>query len=106
MTEAIDTSAKAAIIQCQARARVEERLEVTLTGVAPSAAGQSRSIRARAITPKGADPTVPDGVVVAEGKCDEIHILFVYGKWWYTLCFPTLRVLQDLFMNSRIPKES
>lgn len=68
VTEAIDTTAKSAVIQCQARCRVEERLEVTLTGVAPSAAGQSRSIRARAVTPKGSDPTVPDGVVVAEGN--------------------------------------
>ena len=68
VTEAIDPTAKSAVLECQARSRVEERLEVTLTGVAPSAAGQTRSIKARAVTPKGGEPAVPAGVVVAEGE--------------------------------------
>lgn len=69
VTEAIDPTAKSAVLECQARSRVEERLEVTLNGVAPSASGQTRSIKARAVTPKNKEPQVPDGVVVAEGKC-------------------------------------
>ena len=68
VTEDIDPTAKSAVLECQARSRVEERLEVTLTGVAPSAAGQTRSIKARAVTPKGGEPAVPAGVVVAEGE--------------------------------------
>lgn len=39
-----------------------------LTGVAPSASSQSRPLKTRAVTPKGGDPSVPDGVVVAEGR--------------------------------------
>ena len=69
VTEAIDPTAKSAVLECQARSRIEERLEVTLTGVAPSSSGQTRPIKARAITPKNSEPTVPEGVVVAEGMC-------------------------------------
>lgn len=68
VTEALDPSAKSAVLECQARSRIEERLEVSLTGVAPSASGQTRSIKSRAVTPKNSRPTVPEGVVVAEGQ--------------------------------------
>lgn len=68
ITEAIDPTAKSAVLECQARNRVEERLEVTLTGVAPSSSGQTRTIKARAVTPNNTDPAVPKGVVVAEGE--------------------------------------
>lgn len=68
VTESIDKTTKSAAVECQARGRIEERLEVTLTGVAPSAAGQSRSIRARAITPNDTRPSTEDGIVVAQGE--------------------------------------
>ena len=57
-----------AILRCQARTRVEERLEVTLAGVAPSAAGAKRGITARAATPAGTAPKLPDGVVLGESE--------------------------------------
>lgn len=57
-----------AVIECKARDRVEERLEVTLAGVAPAASGPQKSIKTRAITPKGQSPNVPDGIVVGESK--------------------------------------
>ncbi|XP_013416633.1 cilia- and flagella-associated protein 47 isoform X1 [Lingula anatina] len=58
---------QATVVECQARGRIEERLEVTLSGVAPSSAGPQRGIRARAITPKGKEPQIPEGIVVGEG---------------------------------------
>ena len=51
---------------------MEERLEVTLSGVVPSAGGPKRSIKARAKTPAGEDKSVSssqEGVVVGEGQC-------------------------------------
>ncbi|KAL4233464.1 hypothetical protein ACF0H5_008145 [Mactra antiquata] len=55
-----------AVIECQARDRLEERLEVTLAGVAPVTSGPQRSIYMRSITPKNESPKVPDGIVVGE----------------------------------------
>ena len=55
-------------IECKARERAEERLEVTLSGVAPCSSGPKRSIKARALTPSGHKPQTPDGVVVGESK--------------------------------------
>jgi hypothetical protein len=60
-----------ALIFCQARDRVEERLEVTLSGVAPSAGGPKRGIKTRAVTPQNEPPRIPEGVVVAEGMVEQ-----------------------------------
>ena len=57
-----------ALVQCQARERVEERLEVTLSGVAPSSGGPKRGVKARAVTPTDESPRLPDGVVVGESE--------------------------------------
>ncbi len=59
-----------AIVVCQARHRVEERLEVTLSGVAPAAAGPKRGIKTRAKTPAGTTDKEgkEEGVVVGEGE--------------------------------------
>ena len=57
-----------AVVTCRARDRVDERLEVTLSGVAPSSAGPKRGITARARTPADEAPNIPDGVVVGESK--------------------------------------
>lgn len=57
-----------AVIECKARDRVEERLEVTLAGVAPASSGPHKTITTRAITPKGQSPNVPDGIVIGESK--------------------------------------
>ena len=42
---------QAPCIECKARSRVEERVEVTLTGVAPKAAGSSMGTYLRPLTP-------------------------------------------------------
>ncbi|XP_048239518.1 cilia and flagella-associated protein 47-like isoform X3 [Haliotis rufescens] len=55
-----------AVIECRARESIEERLEVTLSGVAPSSAGPQKRMRTRAKTPKDDAPQVPDGIVVGE----------------------------------------
>ncbi|XP_053397416.1 cilia- and flagella-associated protein 47-like isoform X4 [Mercenaria mercenaria] len=55
-----------AVIECKARDRLEERLEVTLAGVAPVTSGPQRSIYTRSITPKNESPKLPDGIVVGE----------------------------------------
>ena len=57
-----------AIISCQARDRLEERLEVTLAGVAPSTSGQHKTITTRSVTPKNAPPKVPNSIVVGESE--------------------------------------
>lgn len=60
----------AATLVCKARGRVEERMEVGLTGAVPSAGGSKRGIKLRAVTPKDQKPFTPDGVVVGdESKC-------------------------------------
>ena len=68
-----------AVISCQARERVEERLEVSLSGVAPSAGGPKRGMKTRAVTPQNEPPRIPEGVVVAEGNiciCYKVKGLF------------------------------
>ncbi|XP_021363645.1 cilia- and flagella-associated protein 47-like isoform X2 [Mizuhopecten yessoensis] len=55
-----------AVIECKARDRVEERLEVTLAGVAPASSGPQRSILTRSVTPKDQKPKIADGVVIGE----------------------------------------
>ena len=57
-----------AMLRCQARTRVEERLEVTLAGVAPSASGAKRGATTRAMTPAGQTPNLPEGVVLGESE--------------------------------------
>lgn len=72
-----------ALVVCQARERVEERLEVTLTGVAPSASGPKRGIKTRARTPAGQCPKSTDGVLVGEG--------------WYCVCLKYFTFYARLF---------
>ncbi|XP_074645875.1 cilia and flagella-associated protein 47-like isoform X2 [Tubulanus polymorphus] len=80
--EAQPVQEKPAVVECQARNRAEERLEVVLSGVAPCAAGAQRGIRARAVTPKDETPHTPDGVVVSESisVTEEFTYEFVYGN--------------------------
>ena len=40
-----------AVLQCQARSRIEERLEVTLTGAIPSSSSGHDLVKLRAVTP-------------------------------------------------------
>lgn len=55
-----------AVVECKARDRLEERLEVTLSGVAPASSGPHKSVFTRSITPKGSN--ISDGIVVGESK--------------------------------------
>lgn len=55
-----------AVVECKARDRLEERLEVTLSGVAPSSSGPHKSVLTRSITPKGSSTNISDGIVVGE----------------------------------------
>ena len=66
--EQIPEDNQPAVVVCRARERVDERLEVTLSGVAPSSAGPKRFITARAKTPADESPQVPDGIVIGESK--------------------------------------
>ena len=59
---------KPAQLCCKARDRVEERIEVTLSGVAPSNGGSKRGINIRSVTPKGSTPKTPEGVIVGESE--------------------------------------
>ena len=72
-----------ALVVCQARTRIEERLEVVLSGVAPSAGGPKRGIKARAVTPvlpPDEKPKDDKGVVVGEGELSVLHIsVFIYS---------------------------
>lgn len=58
---------QAAIFDCQARERIEQRLEVTLSGVAPNTSGSQKGMRIRSKTPLTEEPRHPDGVIVGEG---------------------------------------
>ena len=60
---------RGAVVSCQARSRIEERLEVSLTGAVPSSASGSQMVKTRAVTPKDQIQSVEeDGVVAGEGK--------------------------------------
>ena len=74
--------AQPALVLCQARQRVEERLEVTLSGVAPSAGGPKRGIRTRARTPATADssPKTPDGKTIDDKPTDGVVVS--EGRFW------------------------
>ncbi|XP_072178621.1 cilia- and flagella-associated protein 47-like [Diadema setosum] len=72
-----------ALVSCQARSRIEERLEVSLTGAVPSAASSYHMVKTRAITPKGAQPSLDDdGVVVGEGNT-------LANEFSYELIYPS-----------------
>ena len=47
---------------------------MTLAGVAPSAAGQHKTITTRSVTPKDKQPKVPNSIVVGESKCCYVDI--------------------------------
>ncbi|XP_041462969.1 cilia- and flagella-associated protein 47-like isoform X1 [Lytechinus variegatus] len=60
---------RGAVISCQARSRIEERLEVSLTGAVPSSASSHQMVKTRAVTPKDQNRTIEeDGVVAGEGN--------------------------------------
>lgn len=65
-----------AVIECQARDRLEERLEVTLAGVAPVTSRPMKSIYARSVTPKNESPKLPDGIVVGESR-HQFHVTYL-----------------------------
>ena len=71
-----------ALIKCKARNRTEERLEVTLSGVAPSNGGPKRGIKVRAVTPKNAKPKAPEGIVVGDtiNMADEFTYEVLYNN--------------------------
>ena len=63
---------KGAVVTCQARSRIEERIEVSLTGAVPSSASGYRTVRTRAITPKEQQRAhTTDGVLVGEGEFEK-----------------------------------
>ena len=71
---------------CQARSRIEERIEVSLTGAVPSSASGYRTVRTRAITPKEQQRAhTADGVVVGEGEYEIICKFYNSGVFSYTL---------------------
>ncbi|XP_052808119.1 cilia- and flagella-associated protein 47-like isoform X2 [Mya arenaria] len=78
-----------AMIECQARDRLEERLEVTLAGVAPVTSGPMKSIYTRSITPKNESPKLPDGIVVGES-------LATAEEFTYTLTYKGKDSQEDL----------
>ncbi|KAI0223616.1 Cilia- and flagella-associated protein 47 [Lamellibrachia satsuma] len=54
-------------VRCQARMRIEERLEVLLAGMVPSSAGLKRGTKPRPATPDDKDaPNAPENVVIGE----------------------------------------
>ncbi|XP_070567350.1 cilia- and flagella-associated protein 47-like [Ptychodera flava] len=58
-----------AVIECQTRSRIEERLEAILMGAVPSSASGYQAMKTRALTPKDSSrPSSSDGVVVGEGN--------------------------------------
>ncbi|XP_033635373.1 cilia- and flagella-associated protein 47-like isoform X1 [Asterias rubens] len=75
---------RGAVISCQARSRIEERLEVSLTGAVPSSASSyHRTVKTRALTPKGLErANTTDGVVVGEGNtvASEFSYELIYGN--------------------------
>jgi len=78
--EVRSTSSKEAVLQCQARSRIEERLEVTLTGAIPSSSSGHDLIKLRAVTPinerrvsSANNGVVVEGRSVAEEFSHEIH---------------------------------
>ena len=62
-----------AILSCQARSRIEERLEVTLTGAVPSVASAQEFAKLRAVSPLDKRPrsarSQSDGVIVEGEFC-------------------------------------
>ena len=75
-----------AVVECKARDRLEERLEVTLSGVAPASSGPHKSVLTRSITPKGSSTNISDGIVVGESKTQfrlfsEIFFVERVGGW-------------------------
>ena len=75
-----------AVVECKARDRLEERLEVTLSGVAPASSGPHKSVLTRSITPKGSSTNISDGIVVGESKTQfrlfsDIFFVEQVGGW-------------------------
>ena len=71
--ELVSSDTQPAMVQCQARERLEERLEVSLTGVAPAVGGPKRGIKMRAKSGVALDSRQNSaqsqaGVVVAKRK--------------------------------------
>lgn len=60
-----------AVLQCQARSRIEERLEVTLTGAIPSSSSGHDLVKLRAVTPLNERrvSSANNGVVVEGRRC-------------------------------------
>ncbi|XP_071954714.1 cilia- and flagella-associated protein 47-like isoform X2 [Antedon mediterranea] len=75
----IDQGAK---ISCRARSRIEEYLEVSLTGAVPSSATGYRPIRTRSITPEDLQRSKTEGVIVGEGNkiTEEFSYRLIYGS--------------------------
>ncbi|XP_071134806.1 cilia- and flagella-associated protein 47-like isoform X3 [Mytilus edulis] len=88
-----------AVVECKARDRVEERLEVTLAGVAPAASGPQKNITTRSITPKGQKPKVADGIVVGEKGTDEI----VLGERSLSPPMETLATAEEFTFEIKYP---
>lgn len=85
-----------ALFECRARQRIEERLEVLLTGSASSSSGPRRIIRCRAVTPEvvpDPNPEHADGVVVSEST------YLRFAIYDYSHC-PKLWVLDSLYCRS------
>ena len=68
-----------AVVECKARDRLEERLEVTLSGVAPASSGPHKSVLTRSITPKGSSTNISDGIVVGESNSDFFQTFFSWN---------------------------
>ncbi|XP_077977423.1 cilia- and flagella-associated protein 47-like [Glandiceps talaboti] len=71
-----------ALVECQTRSRIEQRLEATLMGAVPSSGSAYKAVKTRAITPKdSARPSSGDGVVVGEGNtlAEEFSYDIMYG---------------------------
>ncbi|XP_060090088.1 cilia- and flagella-associated protein 47 [Heteronotia binoei] len=77
-----------AVVCCQARSRVEERVEVLLTGVVPSARG-SQIVRDSATPLNSKSVTIQDEVQVTEG-------FFTADEFLYDLEFESERVKSQL----------
>ncbi|XP_078495986.1 cilia- and flagella-associated protein 47 isoform X1 [Ciona intestinalis] len=78
-----------ALLQCQARSRIEERLEVTLTGAIPSSASAHSLTRLRAVTPLDKQRQAAQDGVVVEGHS-------VAEEFSYKIEFPDSESRQQL----------
>nr|XP_039264663.1 cilia- and flagella-associated protein 47-like isoform X2 [Styela clava] len=95
---------KEAILHCQARSRIEERLEVTLTGAVPSSSSTHELARLRAVTPL--DKLRETRTMMSEGVAVDGHM--VAEEFSFSVDYPSEEVqhiLEPALALSLVRKE-